>query len=107
MHSQLTFVHAARNIRRGDHTVVKSGSPGRVLDAHPSWFETTYTVKFAGIGKNHRGAITLVGLNNDDVQPSRTQKRVTFGVDRDTEPSTRRPRPTGHGSSDAGRNEAG
>jgi hypothetical protein len=70
---ELTDVHAAHDIRRGDHTVVKYGSPGRVLYSHPSWFETTYTVNFTGIGSNHRGAITLIGLNTDDVQPGRSQ----------------------------------
>lgn len=63
------YVHAAHDIRRGDHTIVKNGSPGRVLHSHQSWFETTYTVNFTGIGSNHRGAITLIGLNTDDVQP--------------------------------------
>jgi hypothetical protein len=76
MHNQLTFVHAAHDIRRGDRTIVKCGTPGRVLDVHPSWFETTYTVKFDGIGKNHRGAITLIGLNKDDVQPGRSNTRA-------------------------------
>ena len=66
-------VYATRDIRRGDHIVVKSGSPGRVLYSRPSWFENTYTVNFTGIGKNHRGAITLVGLNTDDVQPRRSR----------------------------------
>jgi hypothetical protein len=66
-------VYAARDIRRGDHIVVKSGSPGRVLSSHPSWFEHTYTVNFDGIGRNHQGTITLIGLNTDDVQPRRSQ----------------------------------
>ena len=70
MHSPLTDVHAAHDIRRGEKTVVKCGSPGRVLYSHPSWFETTYTVSFTGVGKDHRGVITLIGLNNDDVQPT-------------------------------------
>ena len=70
---ELTYVYAAHDIRRRDHTVVEYGSPGRVLSSHPSWFETTYTVKFTGIGRNHRGSITLIGLNNDDVQPERSQ----------------------------------
>ena len=66
---ELTYVHAAHDIRRGDHIVVKYGSPGRVLYSHPSWFETTYTVAFTGIGINQRGAITLIGLTDDDVRP--------------------------------------
>ena len=70
---ELKYVHAAQDIRRGDHIVVEYGSPGRVLHSHPSWFETTYTVNFPGIGRNHRGAITLIGLNTDDVQPRRSQ----------------------------------
>jgi hypothetical protein len=69
---KLTYVRAVHDIRRGDRTVVENGSPGRVLCSHPSWFETTYTVKFNGVGKNHRGAITLIGLNTDDIQPRRT-----------------------------------
>jgi hypothetical protein len=69
---KLTYVRAAHDIRRGDHTVVEDGSPGRVIFAHPSWFETTYTVKFTRTGKNHRGAITLIGLNTDDIQPRRS-----------------------------------
>jgi len=58
-------VHAAHDIRRGDHTIVKNGSPGRVVYAHPSWFETTYTVKFG----HSKEAITLFGLTKEDVQP--------------------------------------
>ena len=64
---ELDYVYAAHDIRRGDHLVVKCGSPGRVLSARPSWFESTYTVNFTGVGKNQRGAITLIGLNTDDV----------------------------------------
>jgi len=70
---ELTYVRAAHDIRRGDHIVVKYGSPGRVLYSHASWFETTYTVNFPGIGRNHQGAITLIGLNTDDVQPRGSQ----------------------------------
>src|SRR6185503_13922178 len=70
--NKLTHVRAAHDITRGDHTVVKGGAPGRVLNSHPSWYETTYTVKFTGIGKNHRGEITLIGLNKDDIQPRRS-----------------------------------
>jgi hypothetical protein len=44
---------------------VKNGSPGRVVYAHPSWFETTYTVKFG----HKREVITLFGLTKEDVQP--------------------------------------
>ena len=64
-----TAVQAAHDITRGEHTVVRTGSPGRILHSHPSWFETTYTVTFAGIGPSQRGAITLIGLNKDDVVP--------------------------------------
>jgi len=62
-------VQAAHDITRGEHTVVKTGSPGRILHSHRSWFETTYTVTFTEIGPSQRGAITLIGLNKDDVQP--------------------------------------
>ena len=41
---ELTYVYAAHAIRRGDHIVVKYGSPGRVLYSRPSWFEKMYTV---------------------------------------------------------------
>jgi hypothetical protein len=70
---ELAYVYAARDIRRGDHIVVKSGSPGRVHYSRQSWFENTYTVNFTGLGRNHRGTITLVGLNTDDVRPRRNQ----------------------------------
>ena len=70
---ELTYVYATHDIRRGDHIVVKYGSPGRVLYSRPSWFENRYTVNFAGIGENHRAEITLIGLNTDDVQPMRSQ----------------------------------
>ena len=61
-------IHAAHDILRGDHTVVTGGSRGLVIDSRPSWFETTYTVEFSGVGKNHRGIITLIGLNKDDIR---------------------------------------
>jgi len=64
-----TDVQAAHDITRGEHTVVKTASPGRILHSHPSWFETTYTVMFTEIGPNQRGTMTLIGLNKDDVQP--------------------------------------
>jgi hypothetical protein len=59
-------VHAAHDIRRGDHTVVKNGAPGRIVNSHRSWFETTYTVRF---GRKDRKMVTLFGLTNNDVQP--------------------------------------
>ena len=74
----LKDVHAVRDIRRGEHTVVKHGSPGRVLSSHPSWFETTYTVNFTGIGNKHRGAITLIGLNSDDVQAGKSTSAASI-----------------------------
>lgn len=64
-----THIRAVRDIRRGGHTVVRNGTPGQVLGSHSSWFETTYTVRFVGIGRHHRDAITLIALNEDDVQP--------------------------------------
>ena len=78
MHSQPTFVHASHDIKRGDRTVVNCGSHGRVIDARPSWFETTYTVTFDGIGNDQRGTITLIGLNSDDVQPVDPSNTVSF-----------------------------
>jgi hypothetical protein len=66
----LSLVHAAHDIHQGRHTVVKHGWPGRVVDAHPTWSGTTYTVEFTPAGKKHRGAIvTLVGLTEGDVDP--------------------------------------
>jgi len=85
-----TYVRAARDIRRGDHTVVVHGSPGRVLCSHPSWFETTYTVNFTGTGSNHRGAITLIGLNTDDVKPRRPNKSSSDNRDPAVHPPNNR-----------------
>ena len=66
----LTSVHAAHDIQRGRHTVVKHGTPGKIVDMHPSWADTTYTVEFTPVGKKHRGAIvTMVGLTEGEVQP--------------------------------------
>jgi hypothetical protein len=66
----LTRVHAAHDIHQGRHTVVKHGAPGVVVDLHPSWSGTTYTVEFTPIGKHHRKpTLTLVGLTEADVQP--------------------------------------
>jgi len=65
----LTHVHAAHDIHQGRHTVVKHGAPGVVVDLHPSWSGTTYTVEFTPVGKKHRGVVvTLVGLTEGDVE---------------------------------------
>lgn len=64
----LSAVHATHDIRRGRHTLVKHGSHGKVVDAHPTWSGTTYTVEFEPKGKKHRGdTITVVGVTEDDV----------------------------------------
>ena len=66
----MSAVHATREIRRGRHTVVKHGSHGRVVDTHPTWSETTYTVEFEPKGKKNRGTtITVVGVREGDVAP--------------------------------------
>jgi hypothetical protein len=66
----LTQVRAAHDLHQGRHTVVKHGARGVVVDLHPSWSETTYTVEFTQVGKHHRKpTVTLVGLTERDVQP--------------------------------------
>jgi len=65
-----TCVHAVHDIRRGPHTVVRHGWPGRIVESHRSWFETTYTVEFPGDSKHERPGVILVGLNEDDIQPA-------------------------------------
>ena len=68
----LTQVRAARDIQRGPHTLVKTGWPGKIVDSHRSWFETTYTVEFTPEGRKHQGGVTLIGLSEDDVKPELT-----------------------------------
>jgi len=59
----------AHDIHQGRHTVVKHGWPGTVVDTHPTWSGTTFTVQFTPTGKKYRGAnVTLVGLTEADVQ---------------------------------------
>jgi len=43
----LSRVHAAHDINRGGHTVATYGCPGRIVDSHRSWADTTFTVEFA------------------------------------------------------------
>ena len=64
-----TSVRAVHDIRRGRHTVVRYGRRGRIVESHPSWFETTYTVQFPGDRKQRRPGVVLVGLREDDIQP--------------------------------------
>ncbi len=65
-----TRVHARHDIRRAQHRLVKQGAHGVVVDAHPNWSGTTYTVEFTGKGKKHdRPAVTVVGLTDGDVEP--------------------------------------
>ena len=42
----LSTVHALHDLQRGRHTLVKHGSHGKVVDSHPNWGATTYTVEF-------------------------------------------------------------
>lgn len=69
----LSRVHAAHDINRGGHTVATYGCPGRIVDSHRSWADTTYTVEFAPHSKkHHRTGITLVGLTEGDVHQTPT-----------------------------------
>ena len=46
----------------------KHGSAGKVVDAHPTWSGTTYTVEFEPKGKKHRGdTVTVVGVAEGDL----------------------------------------
>jgi hypothetical protein len=62
-------MHAVHDIRRGPHTVVRHGRRGRIVVSQPSWFETTYTVQFPDDRNHRRPGVTLVGLNEADIQP--------------------------------------
>ena len=65
-----TRVHASHDIRRGQHRLVKRGAHGMVVDIHPTWSGTTYTVEFEPNGKkHHKPAMTVVGLTDGDVAP--------------------------------------
>lgn len=65
-----TRVHASHDIRRGQHRLVKQGAHGMVVDTHPNWSGTTYTVEFDPKGKkHHKPALTVVGLTDGDVAP--------------------------------------
>jgi hypothetical protein len=65
----LTAVRASRDILRGRTTVVKHGTPGKIVDIRPDWSATTYTVEFAPLGTTHRGVIvTLPGLTEGDIE---------------------------------------
>ena len=48
-----TRVHASHDIRRAAHKLVKQGAHGVVVDTHPNWSGTTYTVEFAGQHRKH------------------------------------------------------
>lgn len=66
----LTAVRAVHDIQRGRTTVVKAGTPGRIVDLRPGWSATSYTVEFAPVGKKHRGVVvTLPGLTDGDISP--------------------------------------
>ena len=62
----LSVVRATRDIQRGQAVVVHHGSPGRVVNQHPGWAATTYTVEFGPVAGS---TVTLVGLTDGDVQP--------------------------------------
>ena len=62
----LTAVRAVHDIQRGRRVVVQDGSPGRIVDQHPGWAATSYTVEFQPVPG---GTVTLVGLTEGDVQP--------------------------------------
>ena len=65
----LSTVHASHDLQRGRHTLVKHGSPGKVVDSHPNWGATTYTVEFESIPVQTPGRdqVTLSGLTTGDV----------------------------------------
>jgi hypothetical protein len=62
----LSAVRAVRDIARGRTVVVHGGSPGRIVDQHPGWASTSYTVEFEPVPG---GSVTIVGLSEGDVQP--------------------------------------
>ena len=60
-------VRAVHDILRNRHTVVKCGSPGKVVDCQSNSSSTTYDVEFNSV----RGAtVTLSGLTEQDIQPA-------------------------------------
>ena len=65
----LSTVHASHDLQRGHHTLVRHGSPGKVVDSHPNWGATTYTVEFESIPFQAPGnnPVTLSGLTAGDV----------------------------------------
>lgn len=67
----LSAVHATHDLQRGRHTLVKDGSPGKVVDSHQNWTETTYTVEFDSIHEKMAGgnSVTLSGLTTGDLDP--------------------------------------
>jgi len=67
----LSAVHATHDLQRGRHTLVKDGSRGKVVDSHPNWADTTYTVEFDSIHEEIPGgnSVTLSGLTMGDVDP--------------------------------------
>ena len=60
----LAHVRAARDIQRGRTTAVQIGSPGRIVNSHPGWADTTYTVEFTAAAG---ATVTLVGLTAYDI----------------------------------------
>jgi hypothetical protein len=65
----LSTVHASHDLQRGHHTLVRHGSSGKVVDLHPNWVATTYTVEFESIPFQAPGnnPVTLTGLTAGDV----------------------------------------
>jgi hypothetical protein len=65
----LSTVHALHDLQRGRHILVKHGSHGKVVDSHPNWVATTYTVEFESIPNQAAGnnPVTLSGLTTGDV----------------------------------------
>jgi hypothetical protein len=62
----LSAVRAVHDIARGRTVVVQDGSPGRIVDQHPGWAATSYTVEFQPVPG---ASVTVVGLTEGDVQP--------------------------------------
>lgn len=62
----LSAVRAVHDIARGRTVVVQDGAPGRIVDQHPGWGTTSYTVEFQPAPG---GSVTIIGLTEGDVQP--------------------------------------
>lgn len=83
----LSVVHAVHDIQRGGAVVIQHGSQGRIVNQHPGWAATTYTVEFSPVsggtlpgGAVPGGTVTLVGLTEHDVEPAHRSAMVDVDV---------------------------